>query len=95
MINCYKCSLESLKNNNSCITCNEELGYFPLYDDTILHNKINSFKKCYKPPQGYYLDKEDFFYKKCYNSCKKCNISGSELYHNCIECKYNYEYIIQ
>ena len=95
LINCYKCSLESLKNNNSCITCNEELGYFPLYDDTILHNKINSFKKCYKPPQGYYLDKEDFFYKKCYNSCKKCNISGSELYHNCIECKYNYDYIIQ
>ena len=43
--NCYECSLESLSMNNSCITCNQEKGYFQLYDDI---NYNNNFIKCYK-----------------------------------------------
>ena len=31
-------------------------------------------------------------YKLCYQSCKKCDLSGNEVSHNCIECKENYIY---
>jgi len=90
--NCYECSLESLSMNNSCITCNQEKGYFQLYDDI---NYNNNFIKCYKLSEGYYLDNTDSTYKKCYESCKYCNISGNSLEHNCLKCKDNYNYIMQ
>jgi len=50
---------------------------------------------CYKSPEGYYLDNEILIYKLCYQSCKKCDKSGSETEHNCLECKsgYNFEII--
>ena len=90
--NCFQCSQESLFNNNSCITCNKEKGYFPLYNE--IYN-INNFIKCYNSPEGFYLDIGDLLYKKCYNSCKNCNKSGNEFYHNCIECKEDYIYEVQ
>ena len=33
-------------------------------------------------------------YKQCYESCKTCIIGGDQTYHNCIECKsdFNYEF---
>ena len=86
------CSLESLNDNNSCIICNKEKGYFQLYDD--ISNNNNSFIKCYKKPKGYYLDEIESYFKKCYASCKECDISGNETCHNCIECKDNYGYEI-
>jgi len=90
--NCYICSLESLNNNNSCITCNKEKGYFQLYNDA---NSDNNFIKCYKLSEGYYLDNIDNLYKKCYDSCKYCDNNGNESLHNCLECKDDYNYIIQ
>ena len=86
--------MESLDNNNSCITCNKEKGYFPLYDDNN-KNKDNKFIKCYKLTEGYYLDIIDSVYKKCYDSCKYCDKNGNELMHNCLECKDDYNYTIQ
>ena len=45
-------------------------------------------KKCYNvSPVGYYFDKENEIYKICYATCKKCNIGGNLLKHNCLECK--------
>ena len=92
--NCFSCSIESLNDNNSYIICNEEKGYFPLYDDKF--NRYNNipFIECNKNPKGYYLDKIESNYKKCYETYKDCNISGNETYHNCIECEDNYSYEI-
>ena len=36
------------------------------------------------------MDKNQFIYKKCYNSCKKCEIEGNNVTYNCIECNNNY-----
>ena len=79
---CNICNKESL-NNNLCITCNNEKGYYQIDNDI---NNVNNFIKCYKSPEGYYFDNVVLLYKKCYISCKKCNIGGSESYHNCVEC---------
>ena len=87
--NCFSCSMESLNNNNSCIKCNEEKGYFPLYD-FIKNDEL--FTKCYKFSEGYYLDNS--YYKSCYKSCKYCEIGGNETYHNCLQCQNNYIYEI-
>ena len=88
--NCLSCSIESLNANNSCITCNEEKGYFPLYDEVFNICNNNSFIKCFQKPKGYYLDKIESNYKKCYESCNDCNISGNDDYHNCVECDNEY-----
>ena len=45
---------------------------------------------CYENKDGYYFDVESLEYKLCYTSCKKCNISGNDNEHNCIECKEGY-----
>ena len=52
----------------------------------------NIYQKCPSAPDGYYLDKNDLNYKLCYFSCKKCDKGGNELYHNCLECNFNYNY---
>ena len=39
---------------------------------------------------GYYLDKENEKYKKCYDTCNKCFIGGNKTNHNFLECKSNY-----
>ena len=90
--NCFICTQESLNNNNSCISCNNEKGYYPKFDE-YQNNNENLFIQCYKSIDGYYLD--SIYFKLCYNSCEKCDIGGNNSYHNCIECKSNYEYEIQ
>jgi len=50
---------------------------------------------CYDEiPDNYYLDLDNEIYKKCYETCNKCNIGGNELNNNCIECKVNYTFYI-
>ena len=84
---CFTCSQESL-NYNLCTSC--ENGSFPIYD---INNTYYPFLNCSNSPEGYYLDNETLMYKICYISCKKCNISGNDNEHNCLECKneYNFE----
>ena len=53
-----------------------------------LNSSLSNF--CPSAPEGYYLDKNDSYYKSCYSSCETCDISGEENNHNCIECKYNF-----
>ena len=56
------------------------------------HN-INNSKECFEQiPQGYYLDKNEKNYKKCYKFCKSCYGEGNETYNNCIECKDNFTF---
>ena len=33
---------------------------------------------------------DNYLYKKCYYTCKKCNISGNSITHGCLECDDNY-----
>ena len=49
---------------------------------------IGKFIKCYKELNGFYLDSNLF--KQCYFKCKTCNISGSNITHNCLKCNDNY-----
>ena len=84
---CFICSKESL-SDKTCITCNE--GFYQKYDEYLYNmNNDNLFIDCYQSPIGYFLD-NDAFYKKCYFTCEICNISGNETYHNCLECKSDY-----
>ena len=87
-INCLNYSIESIINDE-CITCKE--NYYPKYNESI---KNNTYKKCYKNPAGYYLDINESNYKECYSSCKYCDISGTNITHNCIECNQEYIYEI-
>ena len=61
--------------------------------DNNMNNKLDfeSNIECYNSPFGFYLDKNDFKFKKCYNSCRICDRIGNETNNNCIECKSNYQ----
>jgi surface protein len=86
--NCYSCNAESF-NKGLCINCEEE--YYQVYDEDI--NNINHFKNCSQLSSGYYLENNKI-YKKCYESCKKCDIVGNNTMHNCKECKHEYYFEI-
>ena len=45
-----------------------------------------------KVKDGFYLDKNDGIYKRCYYSCKSCDYSGNEIFNNCTECKEEFIY---
>ena len=85
--NCFSCNIESL-NKGLCIEYEE--GYYPIYNI----NNDYLFKNCSKSVLGYYLDKDDLIYKKCYKTCEKCEIGGDDSFHNCIECKPEYNNVI-
>ena len=86
--NCYlksnisKCASYSIESiiNNTCLSCENNYGYYSLEE-----NIDDSYIECIKNPIGYYLDKENKVYKKCYYLCKTCNISGSDENPNCLE----------
>ena len=85
---CLLCPNVAL-NKNLCTQCN--INYYPKENDPF---SIGDYINCYnKSEEGYYLDKD--IYKKCYLSCKKCNIGGNNLTHNCIECKDNFIFEIK
>ena len=80
---------KSKSNNdiNGCKYCG--LEYYKIYNDIA---NTNSYYKCHKSLDGYYIDYNDLFYKPCYSSCKKCKINGNITNHNCIECANDYKY---
>jgi len=48
---------------------------------------------CYNTSlDGYYLDRENEIYKKCFETCYKCDKGGNQINHNCIKCKFNYTF---
>ena len=65
------------------IYCHEDNTYIKLDSEFNI--------ECYNSPFGFYLDKDDFKFKKCYNSCRICDQIGNDTYNNCIECKSNYQ----
>ena len=87
---CLECNslCETCTQPDFCIKCIN--NYYKKENDP-LNNGRNI--KCYKDPKGYYLDND--IYKKCYQSCKKCNKGGSNSYHNCLECDINFSFEIK
>ena len=71
-----------------CTLCNTH--YYPKENDTL---NFDEFIKCYKEPEGYYLDNN--LYKPCYYTCKTCEIPGNNIYHNCLECNANNHFEIK
>ena len=81
---CKDCLPDNL-DSDLCISCNT--GYYQKSDD---FQSNNSLIKCYKDPEGYYLDND--IYKPCYPSCKKCSELGDINDHKCIECISDFEF---
>jgi len=80
---CLTCPFD-IPFNNLCTKCNDD--YYPKeYDDL----NTSEYFDCYKNPEGFYLDKNELIYKKCYNTCETCEIKGNLTNHNCLKCKYN------
>ena len=75
---CLLCNKVSF-DKNLCIKCND--NYYPKENDPL---NLGEYINCYNQPEGYYLDND--IYKKCYHTCKKCNIKGNHSNHNCIKC---------
>ena len=86
-INCYDISL----NEQLCIKCNED--YYEIENDN--YTDKDGYIKCYKVPIGYYLDKNESKYKKCFYTCKECEITGNNITHNGLKCNDNYSYEIK
>ena len=80
---CLLCPNVALKKN-LCTKCN--INYYPKENDPL---NIGEYINCYnQSEEGYYLD-NNTIYKKCYHTCKSCNIKGNDFTHNCIECNDN------
>ena len=98
IINKCKCELDKCLicpnfalYKNLCKKCN--INYYPKENDP---TNIGEYINCYKQPEeGYYLDNSFGLFRKCYQTCKTCNISGNNLSHNCLECNDNFSYRIE
>ena len=63
-----------LDESDICITCNE--NYYQIENDAeYIQELINNYNFTI---QGYYYDKNDNFYKSCYETCKTCDKSGNK-----------------
>ena len=86
---CLSC-LNISENKRLCLKCNN--GYYEIENDN--YSITDGYVNCYKNPIGFYLDKNESIYKKCYYSCKECEINGDNVTHNCLKCDDNYSYAI-
>ena len=71
-------------NKNLCTKCNN--NYYEIENDP---SNIEEYINCYKKIKGYYLDKNDSLFKKCYGACEICEIKGNNIIHNCLTCNTN------
>ena len=81
---CSICPDEPLKEN-LCTKCNN--NYYPKENDIL---NIDKYINCYKDLKGYYLDKKESIFKKCFYTCESCQIKGDNKKHNCLECNIKY-----
>lgn len=84
-INCKKCNnfFDDETNNMNCDDCIE--NYYFIYNT----------KNCYsmdfiQDDNGYYFSSDDNKFHKCYFSCSKCNVGGTDSNHNCEKCINNF-----
>ena len=85
---CFACPTLAL-NKQLCTKCN--VNYYKMENDPL---NLGNYFNCYnEAPNGYYFDKIDKLYKKCYYTCETCKIKGDNEFHNCLKCKtkFNFE----
>ena len=85
---CFTCPKIALIKE-LCTKCNN--NYYPMENDPL---NLGEYFNCYnETPKGYYLDKFDELYKRCYYTCETCEIKGDNKFHNCLKCKseFNFE----
>lgn len=81
----------SCKKNSSKELCTKcKSGFYPKQFESLIEGETVN---CYKvAPKGFYLDKDDYFYKECYVSCETCEIIGDNKTHNCSACKDDFKF---
>ena len=78
---CYnRCPKGTLLNGNLC------------EDNLCLGNNKKILECDGETPEGYYYDKEDEIYKKCFENCRYCYGEGNETINNCKTCKENFRF---
>ena len=86
---------EDIGINNQNIIASSEIEYH----DTILKNietKLTSENyNISNIDTEFYLYKNELIYKKCYYTCKECEIIGNNKTHNCLKCEDNYPFEIK
>ena len=90
IIKCFKRFLNNGNNNkHKCENCGKH--YYQINED---FDNNETYINCYENVESYYLDKEesDPLFKPCYSSCQKCDSGGNETFHNCLECKSDYNF---
>ena len=75
---CKNCSLESTQKN-LCISCNNNSGYYPMFNDT---PNENPFINCYKEPFGYYLLNNVYVVDKRCDKFEEVNFNSNSSNHN-------------
>ena len=92
-INSHICYINSYSNINFndnkyiCTKCG--VNFHQKHNDP---NNNYSHINCYESLKSFYLD--NFLYKQCYSTCNNCDINGNDLYHNCLECEHNLQFIL-
>ena len=99
---CFGYYNKTIKDEKKCIdNCNKDDSYKYEYNNTCYQQCLNDTyllednqnNQCYsEAPEGYYLDKENKIYKKCYESCSKCGIGGNETNNNCEKCNIGFSF---
>ena len=83
---CSECKINGNNITHNCISCNEN---YPI------EIKMNNYSNCYNGSfKGYYIDKDEQMFKKCYFTCEECEIKGNDTFHNCLECNGNFTFNI-
>ncbi len=81
---CLLCTYDS-SIKGLCTQCNK--NFYPKENDSF---NIGIYIKCYNESikkEGFYIDKKDNLYKKCYVTCETCEKNGNYSMHNCLTCK--------
>ena len=85
---CESCPTVAL-NKDLCTKCNKD--FYSIENDP---SNIGEYINCYKAFKGYYIDKDEQMFKKCYFTCEECEIKGNYTFHNCLECNGNFTFNI-
>ena len=84
-INCKKCNdtFNTETNNMNCDEC--------IIDYYFLYGTKNCYNMDFIEDSQYYLSSDDNKFHKCYDTCEKCLMGGTDDNNqNCINCKNNY-----
>ena len=97
-----ECSLDKkykFEYNNNCYEICPNNTHISYYNDFLCEEDYKcpefdfNITECeLKINEGYYLDKNDGIYKRCYYNCKSCDYPGNEIFNNCTECKEQFIY---